>query len=92
MDGGYLPHGTNTPDVSLLRKIAKLSSYLTDSGINVKGESVATQKLPQPNALCSRLLAVADIRLPHVLPLRKTQVTTRQKLTTRRKKLKKSTD
>jgi hypothetical protein len=61
-------------------------------GMHIKGEAAATQKLPQPNALCGRLLEAADIRLPHALPLRKTQVATRQKLTERRKKLRKSAD
>ena len=43
------------------------------------------QKVPQPTGEAQQLLDAAQVQLPAVLPLRKVEVVTRKKLTSRRK-------
>ncbi len=57
MDGGYLPHGTNTPAVGLFCEIERLDAYLTDSG-----------KQQAASSPCSRLRHEGTM-FPLVLPV-----------------------
>ena len=49
-------------------------------GIELAIANVTCQKVPQPTGLNQELLAAAQVKLPDTLPLRKTHVATRKKL------------
>jgi hypothetical protein len=49
-------------------------------GIELAIANVKRQKVPQPTGLNQELLAAAQVKLPDTLPLRKTHVATRKKL------------
>jgi len=63
-----------------------LHSLATLCAVEVQlGKSPAVNEIPQPRALLSRLLAAAGVSLPAALPHKGVRVSTRKKLTSRRK-------
>ncbi|GEM_PF-4240556 len=45
-------------DITVAEEIDELGAFC---GMYIKGEAVATQKLPQPNALCGKLFEAIEI-------------------------------
>lgn len=74
-------------DITVAEGVDMLSALC---GMIIKGDITNVQTIPEPDELCGKLLDAADISLPKVLPLRNTEVATRQTLTKIRKKRKKS--
>ena len=71
-------------DVTVNEGIKQLDT-LCATQLLIKGQ-VRCNQIPQPRAFIQRLLKAAQVTLPEVLPSRGVTVTTRKKLTARRKK------
>ncbi|MEA1870645.1 MAG: IS1634 family transposase [Candidatus Bipolaricaulota bacterium] len=71
-------------DVTVNEGISQLDTICA-TRLLVKGEARCNQ-IPQPRPLLQQLLKAAQVTLPEVLPSRGVTVTTRKKLTSRRKK------
>ena len=72
-----LAHYWRHLDLTVSEALDELGSV---RGIELAIANVKCQKVPQPTGLNQELLAAAQVKLPDTLPLRKTQVATRKKL------------
>ena len=72
-------------DLTIAEGINALST-LCQTEVQINGQECYTQ-IPQPDDLIKNLLKLADVNLPTILPKVATNVTTRVKLQTKRKKL-----
>jgi hypothetical protein len=70
-------------NITVAEGIDELSSL---RGVEIAIGDATCQKVPRPADLNEKLLRLADVRLPVVLPLRKVHVATRKKLATERKR------
>ena len=78
----YLPerelaHDWRHLDLTVSEALDELGSV---RGIELAIANLKCRKVPQPTGLNQELLAAAQVKLPDTLPLRKTQVATRKKL------------
>jgi len=72
-----LAHYWRHLDLTVSEALDELGSV---RGIELAIANVKCQKVPQPTGLNQELLAAAQVKLPDTLPLRKTHVATRKKL------------
>jgi hypothetical protein len=72
-----LAHYWRHLDLTVSEALDELGSV---RGIELAIANVKCQKVPQPTGLNQELLAAAQVKLPDTLPLRKTHVATRRKL------------
>jgi len=70
-------------DITVEEGIAELSTLCTNE-VSFNGKEKCNQ-IPEPRASVKKLLDAANIQLPDVLPSRGVIVTTKKKLTSRRK-------
>ena len=71
-------------DITVAEGIDELGSL---RGIELNIGQATCQRVPEPTGLTKRLLEVANIKLPEVLPARRVHVATRKKLTSQRRQL-----